>query len=255
MRKNNKKNERKGMYIALAICVVAIGFAAWGTFYSVSNYLDSSDLSFMNEDNSSNSSYSDPDPEPNADNSARYDTESSQPKTEESDVEESEVDGTVDTPKPIDTEEVPETTETNTSLYTLSDEYIMPTKSVTIIQEFSGDKLVYNSTMRDYRVHQGVDISTEIGDEIVAINQGQVKSIYNDLLLGNVVVVEHGDFDVHYCGLDSSFNVNENDIVAQGDVLGTVKDVPFEQGESHLHIEFWVEDNAVDPLSLAIYQD
>ncbi|MBQ2427645.1 MAG: hypothetical protein II264_04050, partial [Ruminococcus sp.] len=42
--KNSKKpTERVGFYIALSICLVAVGLAVWSTYTSVSDYLNSDD--------------------------------------------------------------------------------------------------------------------------------------------------------------------------------------------------------------------
>ncbi|MEG1427274.1 MAG: hypothetical protein RSC76_06250, partial [Oscillospiraceae bacterium] len=41
MKATEEKRERRGLYFALAVCLVAIGIAAWGTYNSVSSYMSS----------------------------------------------------------------------------------------------------------------------------------------------------------------------------------------------------------------------
>ena len=45
--------------------------------------------------------------------------------------------------------------------------------------------------MKDYRTHSGVDIVGEEGAEVLAYTAGTVKEIYDDVLMGRTVVIEH----------------------------------------------------------------
>ena len=52
---------------------------------------------------------------------------------------------------------------------------------------------VYSSTMGDYRVHLGVDISTPEGGAVCAAAAVKVSKVWTDPLMGQCVAVDHGD--------------------------------------------------------------
>ena len=58
---------------------------------------------------------------------------------------------------------------------------------------FSDGEMVQSATMGDWRVHNGVDFRGAVGDPVKAINNGVVKAVYDDVLWGTVVEIDHGD--------------------------------------------------------------
>jgi murein DD-endopeptidase MepM/ murein hydrolase activator NlpD len=120
-----------------------------------------------------------------------------------------------------------------------------------VTAQFSQDTLTYSQTMADWRTHEGLDIAAETGADVTAAQSGTVTAVYQDDLLGNVVVVSHsGDLATRYANL-SSTAVSEGDTVAAGDLLGQVgTSALLEVAEpSHLHFEVFSQGLAVDPLS------
>ena len=116
--------------------------------------------------------------------------------------------------------------------------------------EFS-DTPVYSETMRDYRVHAGTDYTAAHGETVRACANGIVKETHTDMLRGNMIVIEHGDYEVRYCGLGETFLVHEGDIVTAGQDIGSVTAAPFESAlDSHLHIEVTRNGEPVDPESV-----
>ena len=78
--------------------------------------------------------------------------------------------------------------------------------------EFS-DTPVYSETMRDYRVHAGTDYTAAHGETVHACANGIVKETHTDMLRGNMIVIEHGDYEVRYCGLGETFLVHELSLI------------------------------------------
>lgn len=119
------------------------------------------------------------------------------------------------------------------------------------VQGFSGDELVYNETLGDWRTHNGADYAAETGEEVHAVVSGTVLSAAADPLWGTVAVVKSGDGCVwRYCGLEEA-QVKEGDKVQRGQVLGTVGAIPSENGQPHLHLECMDETGAyLDPESM-----
>ena len=122
--------------------------------------------------------------------------------------------------------------------------------SETVLSGYT-QELVKNETMGDYRSHPAVDFKGEAGDDIYAVNDGLVLSVYNNSLSGMTVEIDHGGKLVaKYCGFDS-VAVSEGDEVQIGQVIGTLGAVPFEKSSgSHLHFETKLAGEYVDPLSV-----
>lgn len=107
-----------------------------------------------------------------------------------------------------------------------------------ITKAYSGDNLVYSQTMQDWRVHQGMDLRAKVGDLVKAIAEGKVEDIYEDALLGNVIVISHGTLEARYCGLGDTALVKQGAVVKAGQEIGSVGTVPLELAEEpHLHLE------------------
>ena len=83
---------------------------------------------------------------------------------------------------------------------------------------------------------------------MLACANGQVKETYTDSMLGNVILVEHGDYLFYYCGVGENFLVNPGDVVSAGQQLGVVTAVPYEAAEEpHLHLEVRRDSVTLDP--------
>lgn len=120
-----------------------------------------------------------------------------------------------------------------------------------IINEWAGDKLAYNETLRDWRVHEGVDFTAASGDSVAAARDGMVSAIYEDELLGTTVALEHeGGYTSYYSNLNAEPPVSVGQAVNAGDVIGTVGDTA--SGESalgsHLHFAVCCSGQSIDPL-------
>ena len=120
-----------------------------------------------------------------------------------------------------------------------------------IFARFSGDELVYNRTLDDWRTHNGIDISARPGDRVKAGADGLVKQVYDDGMLGTVVEIDHNGFTARYCGLAPSAFVKAGDSVTQGQSVGTVGETAMEiSEESHIHLEIIRGGVAVNPDTL-----
>ncbi len=107
-----------------------------------------------------------------------------------------------------------------------------------IIQQFSGDELVFNETMGDWRTHNGVDVAAAIDTPVVAIQAGTVSKVSIDDLLGGVVEIQSGEVLIRYCGLNNEISLQKGQELRCGDVIGRVGEMPSELSlPSHIHIE------------------
>ena len=125
---------------------------------------------------------------------------------------------------------------------------ILPISTVNIGNEYG---FFHNQTLNNYYVHTGVDFTANAGEEVFAVEDGVVESIYkDDLLLGTEIVVNHGE------GLKSVYRfVNEAEglkvgaEVKKGDTIATVAEATgneYKDG-AHLHFEIIANGESVDP--------
>ena len=117
-----------------------------------------------------------------------------------------------------------------------------------IFTAFSGDELVYNKTMDDWRTHNGIDIRSNKDTAVKASAGGRVANVYEDGMLGNIVEIDSGEYTVRYCGLGKNLLAEKGKTVNQGDVIGVVGEIPLENGEeSHIHLEILKNGRYCDP--------
>lgn len=120
-----------------------------------------------------------------------------------------------------------------------------------VMAPFSGDKLVENTTLKDWRTHNGIDLKASKGDSVKSANEGKITGISFDPLWGTTVEVSSGDLVMTYCGLSEKVNVKMNDTIRAGEIIGTVGEIPCELAlEPHLHFTVKEKGVFIDPLSL-----
>lgn len=265
-KKNNETSKKVGFYVALAVCLVAVGVAAWSTYDAVQDY----DIT------AGTSSVSSMDPEvvskdtPSQDNTEDgqalidKDRDKNQLSDSSSDIDDAkETAGSVDQTPDSSAESsesssgfIPQEQEYGVpvnagTVYEVSEVLHFPIEDSEVIKQFSAGVPVYSDTMRDWRIHNGADFKAEAGATVKACANGVVKSTMTDLKLGNIVIVEHGEYEFWYCGVDENFIVREGDVVSTGQEIATVTAVPFEASEeSHLHLEVKQDEVTINPMEI-----
>lgn len=120
-----------------------------------------------------------------------------------------------------------------------------------IAASFSIEALAYDETMGDWRIHDGLDIAASLGTQVLATASGSVSAVYQDDLMGTVVVVDHGSgLTSLYANLAEVPTVAVGDAVSTGSILGSVGDTAaVERGRpSHLHFAMYQNDLPIDPM-------
>ena len=117
-----------------------------------------------------------------------------------------------------------------------------------ILNAYSGDELVYNKTLGDWRTHNGIDYAAKAGAEVVSPVSGKVTLAAADGGWGPVVAIEDAEGRVwRVCGAADP-KVKAGDTVSAGQTLGTVGSVSCECAEeSHIHLEVRQGENYLDP--------
>lgn len=221
-KKNGKSN--KGFYVALGVCLIAVGAAAWTTYDSVSHY--SAPQKTQSEAARTNNTVS-----------GIFASEPSHSAAPASSAKPAPA-------KPASSAPAVSVKETAAKAQT----YVRPV-SGKILQQFS-KKPVFSKTLGDYRAHTGVDLSAQKNETVKAVADGVVAKVSNNDQYGNTVVVQHGSIETWYCGLNK-MSVKEKQTVKQGTQLGTIGVDPMENDEGpHLHLIMKQSGQYVDPMSI-----
>ena len=161
------------------------------------------------------------------------------------DTEEGTANGTVNTPVHKDENEQPVGGEAEE--FQLS----LPANGV-IAKGHDATLQVWSETMGAYKVHLGIDITTEEGAPVFAAADGTVAKIWDDAMMGKCVSIDHGDgIFTFYKNLDPvlSEGIEKGTALQSGQQIGKVGESAMAElaDEPHLHIEMTVNGIAVDP--------
>ena len=115
------------------------------------------------------------------------------------------------------------------------------------------DLQVFSPTMKEYRVHLGIDINTTEGAPVYAAASGKVSKIWNDPMMGWCIELTHsGQAVSYYKNLSETLatGISEGVSVKEGQLLGAVGESAMLEvaQEPHLHFEMKVGGIPVDPL-------
>lgn len=111
---------------------------------------------------------------------------------------------------------------------------------------------VYSSTMKDYRVHLGLDIVTEENAPVYAAADGKIAQIWEDVKMGYCIAIEHsGDCVTIYKNLREELpeGISEGTSVRAGQLIASVGNSAMIEiaEEPHLHFEMSIDGLSVDP--------
>ena len=194
----------KGYYIALILCAVAIGISGY-LYYRNTN---DTELQLQNQ--------------PNADVQVNASLDN--------DTQPTQTDGEQSNP-----------TEATSAMKAI--ETAFPVEGDTIA-EYAMDCLSYNQTTRDWRTHNGVDIAAEAGASVCAAAAGTVYTVYEDEMMGTVVVIRHdGGYATEYASLDEQVKVAAGDSVKMGQAIGCVGQSALLESAIGDHVHFSVTCN------------
>ena len=115
---------------------------------------------------------------------------------------------------------------------------------------YSIDKVIYSKTLELWKTHDGIDISSQIGENVKSIEKGTVEKVYDDSFYGTTVVIDHGQgYKSSYSNLNSKVSVKEKQKVTKGQVIGKVSNTSIGEikDEAHLHFTLFKDNNNVDP--------
>lgn len=237
--KNNNPKKNAGFYIALALCITAIGGAAWTTYSSVLDYQTPKEESSVQPESSK------PEDKPTDKIVSGLEYSKAESKTENS---EKTANTTLESSEESSEASIQESSdEPSEESKTSENKFIKPIEGK-VIKGYSPENPVYSKTMGDWRVHEGIDLAANDGEKVRSYSDGIVKTIYNDELLGYSVKIEHTNgITMTYSGLSPTVLVKEGESVSCGDYIGAVFTIPSElMDEVHLHLTAEKDGKLID---------
>lgn len=120
----------------------------------------------------------------------------------------------------------------------------------TTVTVFSMTELLYDTTMADWRTHDGIDVQAEEGAAVKTAAGGTVQSVTDDELMGTTVVIDHeGGYSTRYSSLQKDVPVTAGQQVVAGEIIGRVGTTSAAESQMGPHLHFSVSrDGAViDP--------
>jgi len=139
----------------------------------------------------------------------------------------------------------------NTETNALPSRSLLPVSGV-LQKKHDAELQVFSDTMKDYRVHLGIDIGTIAGANVSAMADGTVAQVWEDVSMGQCVAIAHGgDAYTIYKNLSATLPeyIKTGVAVKAGDVIGTVGESAMTEvaDAPHLHLEMTVGGLQVDP--------
>ena len=113
-----------------------------------------------------------------------------------------------------------------------------------IITAFSGEELIFSKTLKEWTIHDGVDISS--------ICEGEITNIKYDYKYGNVIEIKNDEYMIKYACVEPLESLKIGDEIEVGQQIATVSDdMGYEVSEGpHLHLEIFRNDVQINPSKL-----
>lgn len=251
----------RGFYMVLVLCLVAIGLSGWylwSAFQTASNLdaatANSSAEVTLAEESDLSEDTSDADTSADASSAADSSDTSDGADASEGDAEVIGTPVTEEEEPTIAQAEIPSEANLQSESEPVTAETTQWVRPVDgeVAAAFSRDELTYNEAMGDWRIHEGVDLSAGIGDDVVAACSGTVTQVEEDYLLGWTVTVDCGNgLTTVYGNLAEDCAVSAGDEISAGDTIGAVGDTAAGEssGTAWLHFAVQQDGEAVDPMN------
>lgn len=257
-------NDKRFFYIALAVCMLALGSASASmlkSYRTVQMQENSSSVDYSEIDTKKtgdvveNLPYSEPDGQENETDRSSDETAQNGSANDSGKSANGQTNGqSADKNKSENENKNGQTAENGQGSETRY--FILPVGGK-ILKDYDDRNLQYSETYKDWRLHLALDIAANKGTAVFSAAKGTVEDIYEDSLLGTVVKINHGSGLVaYYCGLNSSPSVKKGEQIDGGYQIGAIAEIPCESvEENHLHLIMEQDGSPVSPLKVMEMKD
>lgn len=244
--------EHKGFYMILGLCVVAIGVSTYVLFFTAPQPTPMIGEAVVQAPSKEEVSVAGNQSDlviPKPDNTVTPEPSVEQEKEPSMSVEEVPVQTTVGTTteKPSNSIQVSAPADVKENIFTL------PVRAAEVQREYSGEILVFDPTMQDWRIHGGTDFSCDEGDAVMAVLDGAVTEIFEDAMRGHCIRIDHGaELESLYCGVIAQDHLKVGSTVSAGQTIGRAGNSILSESaqECHVHLEMTEEGVSVDPMGI-----
>ena len=128
--------------------------------------------------------------------------------------------------------------------------YVLPMEGATIAKDYSGTKLQYNDSLKQWEIHKAIDFIVGESANVYAISEGTVTNITTDYLRGTVIEISHANGLIsYYMSLAKDVNVKVGDKVSARTLIGQASNTMTQELNTgaHLHFEMTLNGAKVDP--------
>ena len=248
--------ESKGFYMILGLCVLAIGVSTYVLFFTAPREV-AVDGELINQQATQpkagvSNPVTDLEIPPEKPTQPKVTEKPTQPKQQvqaeapaQTTVQESKP--AARTEPPANAVQVSGVAQVKTPVFTY------PVRESLVVREYSGETLVFDPTMGDWRTHGGTDFACDEGDAVLAVLDGVVVEIYEDAMMGHCLRLDHGArLESLYCGVLPQDGLKAGSTVAAGQTIGRAGNNVLAESaqECHVHLEMTDEGIPVDPLSV-----
>lgn len=246
----NEKNQTKklpGFYIALCCCVIAVGVA--GAIVQNTETQTTNSVTTATQT-------AEPLPVVTPEiyfAQSETDTEITPPSTESAETNSNAVTDMVinvtETPSEAYTVDNPDVEPASVTVQAEESSTLAnPVPDMTVLCGYSGETLMYNEILGDWRTHNGVDVAADVGSSVSAAADGTVSFVGTTEYGKTIKIAHENGLETVYSQLNET-NVSEGDNVTQNSVIGTIGESMGENTrEAHLHFEVHKDGKAVDPI-------
>jgi len=133
-----------------------------------------------------------------------------------------------------------------------------PLKSAQVLKWYSDTQLFYNSTLKQWESHKGVDLTSTTDNGVYSVLDGIVKELTYTYEDGYCIVIEHDNGLVtQYCSLSNTNSVKQGDTIVKGQKIGEISNTASNESLEGNHLHFSVELNGtkVDPSNYITFEN
>lgn len=153
---------------------------------------------------------------------------------------------------------IPSPTPTLAPTPTAQARLLSPPVSGSIVWGCATDELIYSETLKQWMTHPAVDIAAKQGEAVHAVASGTVEFVGEDDALGFMVRLRHqnGHESVYACLKDLP-ELAEGESVKAGQQIAEVGNSGISECSLsfHLHFEYIVDGNNVDPTKYVLFTE
>lgn len=135
---------------------------------------------------------------------------------------------------------------------------VCPMDSPEVLKWYSDTELFYNSTLKQWESHKGIDLTSNVSGNVFSVLDGTVTDCSYSYEDGYSITISHADgLSTTYCSLANVDNVKKGDEVARGQKIGEISNTASNESldGNHLHFQVMLNGKKVDPSNYITFEN